>query len=41
MSQINQNADKLIINDDVFVPFLTEEGIQKRVNELEKRFDQL
>jgi hypoxanthine phosphoribosyltransferase len=40
MSQINQNADKLIINDDVFVPFLTEEGIQKRVNELAKQISE-
>jgi hypoxanthine phosphoribosyltransferase len=34
MSEINQNADKLIINEDIFVPLLSEEIIQKRIKEL-------
>lgn len=34
MSEINQSNNKLIINNDVFVSFLTEEIIQKRVKEL-------
>lgn len=35
MSEINYNsADKLIINNDVFIPFLSEEVLQKRIKEL-------
>ena len=35
MSEINdQEKEKIIIGDDVFVPFLTEEQIQNRVREL-------
>jgi hypoxanthine phosphoribosyltransferase len=37
MSEINQNADKLFINNDVFVPLLSEEKIQKRIKELAKQ----
>ncbi|HMN49212.1 MAG TPA: hypoxanthine phosphoribosyltransferase [Ignavibacteriaceae bacterium] len=35
MSEINHNsANKLVINNDVFIPFLSEETLQKRIKEL-------
>jgi len=35
MSEINHNsAKKLVINNDVFIPFLSEETLQKRIKEL-------
>lgn len=35
MSELNmKNDEKLIINNDVFIPYLTEDMIQKRVKEL-------
>ncbi len=33
-------SDKLVINNDVFVPFLTEEVIQKRVKELAEQISE-
>lgn len=41
MSQINKlNKDKIVIGDDVFVPFLTEEQIQNRIKELAEQISQ-
>ena len=35
MSEVNDNkSEKLVIGDDVFVPFLTQEVIQKRIKEM-------
>lgn len=41
MSEINDSkSDKLIIGDDVFVPFLTEEVIQNRIKEMALQISQ-
>ena len=39
MSEINDlKNEKLIIGDDVFVPFLTEEQIQNRIKSLRNKY---
>jgi len=41
MSEVNENKnEKLIIGDDVFVPFLTEEAIQNRIKEMAEQISQ-
>ncbi|MBK7632651.1 MAG: hypoxanthine phosphoribosyltransferase [Ignavibacteriales bacterium] len=41
MSEVNEiNNEKLIIGDDVFVPFLTEEAIQNRIKEMAEQISQ-
>jgi len=41
MSEVNDNKnDKLVIGDDVFVPFLTEEVIQNRIKEMAEQISQ-
>ena len=41
MSEVNDNKnEKLIIGDDIFVPFLTEDVIQKRIKELALQISQ-
>ena len=41
MSEVNDsNNEKLVIGDDVFVPFLTEEVIQNRIKEMASQISQ-
>jgi len=41
MSEVNDNKnEKLVIGDDVFVPFLTEEVIQNRIKEIAAQISQ-
>ena len=41
MSEVNDsNKEKLVIGDDVFVPFLTEEVIQNRIKEMASQISQ-
>jgi len=41
MSEVNENkTEKLVIEDDVFVPLLTEDVIQKRIKELALQISQ-
>jgi hypoxanthine phosphoribosyltransferase len=41
MSEVNENKnDKLVIGEDVFVPFLTEEVIQTRIKEMAEQISQ-
>jgi len=41
MSEVNDsNNEKLVIGDDVFVPFLTEEVIQNRIKEMAEQISQ-
>lgn len=40
MSEINKTEDKVIVGDEVFVPFLTEQQIQNRIKELAEQISQ-
>jgi hypoxanthine phosphoribosyltransferase len=41
MSELNENKDeKLVIGEDVFVPFLTEDVIQNRIREMAEQISQ-
>ena len=41
MSEINENKnEKLVIGEDVFVPFLTEDVIQNRIKEMAAQISQ-
>jgi hypoxanthine phosphoribosyltransferase len=41
MSEVNENKNnKLVIGDDIFVPFLTEEVIQNRIKEMAEQISQ-
>ena len=41
MSEVNDSKnEKLVIGDDVFVPFLTEQQIQNRIKELAEQISQ-
>jgi hypoxanthine phosphoribosyltransferase len=40
MSEINKTEDKVIVGDEAFVPFLTEQQIQNRIKELAEQISQ-